>query len=71
MLAVMDAASLIAGVVTGAIGVGYLVYGKRQQRLVPFLAGIGLCAYPYMVDGLLLTVLIGVVLIALPFIVKG
>lgn len=66
----MDATSLIAGVVTGAIGMGYLVYGRRQQQLVPFIAGVALCAYPYFVDGLVLTILVGVVLMALPFLLR-
>ena len=66
----MDTAALLVGVITGAIGMGYLVYGKRQQQLVPFVAGLVLCVYPYFIEGLGLTIVLGSVLMALPFVWK-
>ena len=51
----------------GAVGLGYFVYGKKQQRLTPLLCGIALMVYPYFVSGALLVVLIGIVLMAIPF----
>ena len=61
--------SLIVGVIAGAIGVGYFIYGKRQARLTPLLAGILLCVYPYFTDSLLWLSIIGLVLVAAPFLI--
>ena len=59
--------SLIVGILAGAIGTGYFIYGKRQTRIAPMIAGALLCVYPYFVDGALWLILIGAILMALPF----
>jgi len=51
----------------GAVGLGYFVYGKKQQRLVPLVCGIGLMVYPYLITDTLSIVLIGIVLMAIPY----
>jgi hypothetical protein len=56
------------GLATGLIGMAYIVYGRKTQTWMPIIAGIGLCVYPYCVDSLWLSILIGVVLVALPFV---
>jgi hypothetical protein len=61
--------SLIVGVIAGAIGVGYFIYGKRQARLTPLLAGVLLCIYPYFTDSLLWLSVIGLALVVAPFLV--
>ena len=61
--------SLIVGVIAGAIGVGYFIYGKRQARLTPLLAGILLCTYPYFTDSLLWLSIIGLALVVAPFLI--
>ena len=65
----MNATSLMIGIFTGAIGVGYFMYGKRQAKFVPLIAGMMLCVYPYFVDGTIWLVLVGVVLMAAPFLI--
>lgn len=65
----MNATSLAIGLFTGAIGMGYFIYGKRQAKFVPLLSGMMLCVYPYFVTGALWLVLIGVALMAAPFMV--
>ena len=62
--------SIMWGMVFGAIGMGYFVYGKKQQRVVALLSGVLLCVFPYLVSNVILMVLVGFVLIALPFIVR-
>jgi hypothetical protein len=57
------------GVVAGAIGLGYLVYGRRQAKFMPAIAGILLCAYPYFVDSVLWLSVVGVILVAAPFLI--
>lgn len=60
---------LFIGLVAGAIGVGYFVYGKRERRFAPMLSGVALCVYPYLVSGVLWLCLIGAALLAAPFLV--
>lgn len=59
--------SLFIGVVAGAIGMGYFIYGKRQTKIVPMVAGILLSFYPYFTDSLFWLSLVGLLLIASPF----
>jgi hypothetical protein len=59
--------SLVFGVLYGAIGMGYVVYGKRQKKGVALLAGIALCVSPYICPNAILLLLLGIVLMALPF----
>jgi hypothetical protein len=61
--------NLLFGVFAGAIGVGYLVYGKRQTKLVPVIAGVLLCVYPYFVEGWLWLGVVGALLLAAPFVI--
>ena len=65
----MNATSLVIGIFTGAIGVGYFMYGKRQARFVPLIAGMLLCIYPYFVESVTWLVLVGVALMAAPFLI--
>ena len=58
------------GLVTGVIGTGYFVYGKKQSSTVPLFAGILLMVYPYFIESLLVSICIGVGLIIAPFIIK-
>jgi len=62
-----NTASLIWGLIFGSIGLGYFIYGKKQKRGVPFASGIGLMVFPYFVTNNYLLVIIGVVLLALPY----
>ena len=62
--------SIMWGMLFGAIGMGYFVYGKKQKRVVALLSGVLLCVFPYFVSNVILMVLVGFVLIALPFIVR-
>jgi hypothetical protein len=63
----LNSTSLIIGIFTGAIGVGYFMYGKRQARFAPLIAGMLLCVYPYFVSGVVWLVVVGVALMAAPF----
>ncbi len=63
-----SASSLFVGILAGVLGVSYFVYGKRQQRFGFLAAGVTLCIYPYLVDGVILQILIGLGLLAAPFV---
>jgi hypothetical protein len=59
--------SFLVGIVSGAIGVGYIVYGRRQHKFAPLIAGVLLCVCPYFIDSLLWLCVVSVVLLAAPF----
>jgi len=67
----VNPAILLWGVLFSSIGLGLFIYGKRQQRLVALLCGLGLMIYPYFVSSDLLVVLIGAVLVAIPFFIRS
>jgi hypothetical protein len=65
-----SSASLLWGLLFGSIGMGYLVYGKKQQRGIALLSGIALIVFPYFVTSWVFIVLIGIVLMALPYFIR-
>lgn len=66
----MNTTNLFLGVLFGAIGSGFFVYGKKQQAPVPLWCGVALMVYPYFVSHTPLLVLIGVALVAAPWFVR-
>lgn len=66
----MDTNTLLAAILFSAIGMGYLIYGKKQRNGIALLSGLALCVMPYIVSSLLILVLIFIVLTALPFLVR-
>ena len=62
--------SLLLGVLFGSIGMGYIVYGKKQRKGMALFSGIALCIFPYCVSNIFLFVLIGLALMALPFFIR-
>ena len=65
-----DAGSLIVGLLAGAVGVGYFMFGKKQQRTVFLIAGVALCVVPYVIDSLGWCIAVCVALTALPHVLK-
>lgn len=62
--------TVISSVLFGSIGVGYFIYGKKQQRLIPLIAGIGLCAFPYFIPNAYAMVIVGTILAAAPWLLR-
>ncbi|MBX3653473.1 MAG: hypothetical protein KF686_04760 [Ramlibacter sp.] len=63
----MTVSSLVWGVLFGAIGMGYFVYGKKQGAMVPLLCGVALMVFPYFISNNLAMVLVGGALSAMPY----
>ncbi len=59
--------TVVVGIITGGFGVGYIMYGRRQTKFVPLIAGLFLCAYPYFIDSLVWICIVGAALLAAPF----
>jgi hypothetical protein len=66
----METASLLWGVVFGAVGAGYMLYGKRQRAPVPMVWGLALVAFTWFVTSTWAIVLVGAALMAAPFVVR-
>ena len=62
-------ATLLIGMLAGVFGAAYFVYGKRQAKLVPLIAGVLLCIYPYFIESVLWLCIVGVLLLAAPFVI--
>ena len=46
----------------GAVGMGFFVYGKKQQRWPHLVAGIAMMAYPYFTSTITAMTVVGVVI---------
>ena len=67
----MDKASvLIWGMLFGSIGLGFFIYGKKQQKIVPLITGIALFIFPYFISNVYILIITGAVLVALPYFVR-
>jgi len=63
----MSATYLMLTLLFSCFGMGYTMYAKRQRKVVPLLAGVGLMIFPYFVTSTAPMLLAGVALIVLPF----
>jgi hypothetical protein len=66
----ISTAAIVWGVLFGAVGAGYFLYGKRQREPVPMMCGVGLMVVPYLVSSTIALVVIGVLLGAVPFLLR-
>jgi len=66
----VNTASLLWATLFGTVGVGYFVYGRKRNAVVPLVCGVALMVYPYFVANLILLVVIGLVLMAVPYVVR-
>jgi len=61
---------LLWGMLFGSIGLGFFVYGRKQRRVVPLVCGLAMMIYPYFVSSISLLVIVGIVLMAVPYFVR-
>lgn len=65
-----DGTQILWAIVFAAIGMGYVTYGRRQKSIVPLLVGFALVALPWLVNETGWLVVIGAVLLVLPYFVR-
>ena len=53
----MNTVPLLLGVVFSSIGLGYFIYGKKQQQTMPLICGIALMIYPYFIENAVILIL--------------
>ena len=63
-------ALLMWGMLFGAIGFGLFLYGKKQKSVVPLITGIALSVVPYFIANVYALVMVGVILVAIPYFVR-
>lgn len=66
----MNTSLLLWSLLFSSVGLGFFLYGKKQQALVPLFSGLALMVYPYFVSSVILLVAIGVTLTVLPYFVR-
>ena len=62
----MNTVPLLLGVVFSSIGLGYFIYGKKQQQTMPLICGIALMIHPYFIENAVVLILIGIILCITP-----
>ena len=66
----MNGMTLVWGVLFGAIGFGYFLYGRKQHKTAPFLCGIALMIFPYLFGNPIAIAIIGMILSVLPVFIR-
>jgi predicted membrane protein len=66
----LDTSSLLWGLLFGSIGLGFLIYGRKQRAVVPLVCGLALMIFPYFVSNTILLIAIGIALIVIPYFVR-
>ncbi len=66
----MDTSSILWSMFIGSIGFGYFLYGKNTQNFVWLISGVAMMAYTWFVPGFLLSFIIGVILMLIPFFLR-
>ena len=64
-------AQLFWGLMFGAIGSGFFIYGKKQNAFIPLGTGLLLCVLPYLITNIYLMLFVGFLLMAVPYFFKG
>jgi hypothetical protein len=65
-----DTSVLLWGVLFGSVGLGFFIYGRKQQAVVPLVVGIALFVVPYFISNLYLLVITGIFLVTLPYFLR-
>ncbi len=59
--------TMLISFIISTIGFGYFMYGKKNDCTQFLIAGIALMAYPYFIQNSIWILIIGVILLLVPF----
>lgn len=59
-----SAHSLVASLIWGSVGVGFFIYGKKQQSLAPLFGGLLLIGVSYFIESALYMSLAAIAILA-------
>ncbi len=65
-----DPSLLLWGTIFGGVGIGFFSYGKKQKSVVPLLTGLALFVFPYLISNVYVLVLVGLAIMAVPYVAK-
>jgi len=65
-----NSSGLLLGVLFGAVGLGYLTYGRRQKAVIPLVVGVALCVLPYLISNVWVLIGVGVILTGVPYFMR-
>jgi len=60
----------ILSLLFSSVGMAYFIYGKKQKRPVPLLSGVALCSFTYFVTQPVPCLILGAVLVILPYFLR-
>ena len=63
-------ATLMWGMLFGCVGMGYIMYGRKQRNAIALVTGVALLGFSYFISKILLIILVGLILMAIPFFIK-
>lgn len=66
----MDTTALLLSVVFSSIGLGYFMYGKKQQHTSALICGLALMIYSYFFDNTTAIIALGLIFMLLPKFVR-
>ncbi len=67
----MDSSSIMVwSILFGGIGIGYFIYGRKQKAIVPLCTGLALFVFPYFMSSVTMLLIVGIVLVAIPYFIK-
>ena len=66
-----DTSILIWGTFFGGIGIGFFIYGKKQNNPISLLTGVVLFLIPYLVSDSRLLIAASLVMMVLPFLLRN
>ena len=62
----LDPSYLLVGLIISSIGLGYVIYGRKQKHKVAFYAGICLILCPYLLTDIVPMIILSVAIILVP-----
>jgi hypothetical protein len=63
-----DTTSLMLSMLFGALGFGFLIFGKKSGQVIPMCVGLALMVFPYFIPNVALMLTVCLVLTAVPFV---
>lgn len=66
----MNALPLYLSVFFSSIGLGYFIYGKRQEMTVPLICGLLLILFTYFIESTTMISMIGLILSIVPYFLR-
>jgi len=63
-----DTTAMMLSVLFGALGFGFLIFGKKSGQMIPMFVGLALMVFPYFIPNVVLMLSVCLVLTAVPFV---